>query len=645
MSNRPSHPSNQLFKRGFQHLLLVSFVGCAALLAACGSNTDDSNTQASTTAAPQSQQLAASDTSSVSLLSSLAQLYPNGQLPAGQQASASEQLAQNPAVLKMSANTILLSKTNSTKASLSSMAISTDTGSYSPVYRIQNNNLPGAYFFTIFDSERYAALTQNPSWKLEGAAFYTATTAADGLSPVYRFRNKTNGSYVYTIFEEEYQSLLANYSATFVLEGVSWYARQSPAAGYTPLYRFRNKTNGTYLFSAYESEKNSIVANYAAIFEFEGVSYYVNTTDTNPDCSQKLPEKTLATLPTSYSAKLLESSFDQPSDVYLTNTGYVAWLSQCSYPPCGLGQTGARLYSSMTDTIMQRNALGNEYISLVSLNDAGVALINESSSLPPSNQSEEISTLPFAKLWDGVTATDSIVRAPNKMKHRAGRHTFSLPMGGVNDGSGRKWAYPDFPSYLDGAKLVNTSATLSLGNFPGAVNRCGTAVTGYGPTQYGLNFSRGTLPVNSMDGTFTANSNAYPQYNTAGLTDTATSFGFLSSWPFVGPSLGFIKTATAQRYFPNSEIKDVNDSNTGVGYGVVATTVIPISYIPQEGQILASDGAQSLKPLVPGLAASADILIPKAINNSGQIVVATCTMTSYGFCAATGSKLYLLTPQ
>jgi lysyl endopeptidase len=77
-------------------------------------------------------------------------------------------------------------------------------------------------------------------------AFYTATSAAEGLSPVYRFRNKTNGSYVYTIFEEEYQSLLANYSAIFVLEWVSWYACQSAAAGYTPLYRFRNKTNGTY---------------------------------------------------------------------------------------------------------------------------------------------------------------------------------------------------------------------------------------------------------------------------------------------------------------------------------------------------------------------------------------------------------------
>lgn len=64
-------------------------------------------------------------------------------------------------------------------------------------------------------------------------------------------------------------------SATFAYEGVAWYARQTPDAGWSPLYRFRNKTNGTYLFSAYESEKNAIVANYSAIFELEGIAYYV----------------------------------------------------------------------------------------------------------------------------------------------------------------------------------------------------------------------------------------------------------------------------------------------------------------------------------------------------------------------------------
>jgi hypothetical protein len=87
------------------------------------------------------------------------------------------------------------------------------------------------------------------------------------------------------------------------------------------------------------------VASYSAIFEFERVSYYVNTTDTNPDCGEKLPEKTLATLPTSYSAKLLDASYsgnitnsNGNGNAYLTDTGRVAWLGQCSYPRVGLGK-------------------------------------------------------------------------------------------------------------------------------------------------------------------------------------------------------------------------------------------------------------------------------------------------------------------
>jgi hypothetical protein len=84
-----------------------------------------------------------------------------------------------------------------------------------------------------------------------------------------------NGSYLYTIYEAEKSDIITNYSSTFVYEGVAWYAKQSAGTGWNPLYRFRNRFNGTYLFSAYESEKDAIVANYSAVFQLEGVAYYV----------------------------------------------------------------------------------------------------------------------------------------------------------------------------------------------------------------------------------------------------------------------------------------------------------------------------------------------------------------------------------
>lgn len=39
--------------------------------------------------------------------------------------------------------------------------------------------------------------------------------------------------------------------------------------------RLRNLTNGTYLFTASETEKNNILTNYATTFKLEGVAYYV----------------------------------------------------------------------------------------------------------------------------------------------------------------------------------------------------------------------------------------------------------------------------------------------------------------------------------------------------------------------------------
>jgi hypothetical protein len=642
MTNKYIYETVNKFVRRVKQLLLGSSL---VVLAACGSNSTSDNTVANPTGGAAINVVNTSDSK---LLVSLAATYPNGQLPAALKAQADEALAQNPAALKMVANNTLIANAKPSFNKITAQAATTDTGSYSPVYRIQNTSLPGSYFFTIYDSERLNALQLNPRWKLEGAAFYTATGAAEGLSPVYRFRNKVNGSYVYTIYQSEYQSLLDNYSATFVLEGVSWYARQTPAPGYTPLYRFRNKTNGTYLFSAYEGEKDAIVANYAAIFELEGISYYVNITDTNPDCGEKLPEKTLATLPTSYSAKLLDNKFEGDK-AFLTDTGYVAWrYSNCTAFPCGLIDGGFKLYNSNLDTTNTKYAnifavRGSEQI--VSLSDPGVLLTSENV-FDPAAQNLDILTLPFAKLWDGITTTDSVVRAPVGLNSRAGRHTFSIPMGGVNDGSGRKWAYPNFPSYLDGAKLVNTSATLSLGNFPGAVNHCGTAVEGGGFTRDGLYFSRGTLFLNSVGEKFTADANLYPRISVSGLTNTKTTFGSLDNGfgATSGGLLGFIKTITAERYFPNIKVVDANNANTGVGYSVVATTSPPISYIPQEGQIMASDGAQALKPKVPSLALSGDNLIPKAINNTGQILVQTCTPSGFGGCLPP-QKLYLLTPQ
>ncbi len=249
------------------------------LLTACGgqSTTDTLTTSGATNQTSQTLSSTANGrTNATKLLDSLAVLYPNGQLPANRAAQASQDLSQNPAALKLTAETVTAAEgqntTNTTKAHVTTQAVAAD---YQPVQRVQNTTLYGAYFFSIYPTEIATALATNPNWSLEGPAFWASLATGTDLYPVHRFRNKTNGSYLYSIYESERAVIATNYAATFEYEGVAWYARQTPATGWSALYRFRNKTNGTYLFSAFESEKDAIVATYPDVFALEGIAYYV----------------------------------------------------------------------------------------------------------------------------------------------------------------------------------------------------------------------------------------------------------------------------------------------------------------------------------------------------------------------------------
>lgn len=270
MTNTHFHEYLHKFSRGLKQLLIA---GGLAMLVSCSSSSNGADeVSTKTVVGVASTQSTIFESERVDLMASLARAYPNGQLAPEQVAAANEALAQNPAALSLTAESVGLIKSQSISTTIQPQATTAD---YQPVKRVQNTTLYGAYFFSIYPTEVTTALAGNPNWRLEGAAFWASLATGSGLSPVHRFRNLNNGSYLYTIYDAERENIAANYSATFTYEGVSWYAQQTPGTGWSPLYRFRNKTNGTYLFSAYESEKDAIVATYPDIFELEGIAYYV----------------------------------------------------------------------------------------------------------------------------------------------------------------------------------------------------------------------------------------------------------------------------------------------------------------------------------------------------------------------------------
>jgi Bacterial Ig-like domain (group 2)/Repeat of unknown function (DUF5648) len=298
--------SNASFSKLAQDLKKLLFLSCITVLISCSSSNSSTDTVVAKSSidlvnAPITN-LASVKTEQVDLMSSLAELYPNGQISPEHAALANKALAQNPAALSYIVESTSSVRSQSTFTTIQPQATAAD---YLPVTRVQNTTLYGAYFFSIYPSEVTTALATNRNWRLEGPAFWASLATGTDLFPVHRFQNKLNGSYLYTIYDAERANIAATLSATFAYEGVAWYARQTPGTGWSPLYRFRNKTNGTYLFSAYESEKDAIVANYPAIFELEGIAYYVRQ-DAPPltVLSLSLTPTVAGTVPAGVSSKL-----------------------------------------------------------------------------------------------------------------------------------------------------------------------------------------------------------------------------------------------------------------------------------------------------------------------------------------------------
>ena len=73
--------------------------------------------------------------------------------------------------------------------------------------------------------------------------------------------------------QDWYQQPFALCGQSMGAQSTAWYAEQGTAGGGSPLYRFRTN-NGSHIYTAYESEKASILANYPS-FVLEGPAYYV----------------------------------------------------------------------------------------------------------------------------------------------------------------------------------------------------------------------------------------------------------------------------------------------------------------------------------------------------------------------------------
>ena len=262
---------------------VLAVVCVASLLTACGGGAGSETSQVSIKASPDSSSPAFDPRQSANAVPD-ANLTQRSLATAEQQAQAAEAADTNgeaaAALDKLQAGQIApksayLSGEIARKAAAVRIA----------AYRFYNGST-GAHFFTTSETERAnVAANLSPPFNFEGAAFSVASAFSPGLSPVHRFYNTRSGVHFYTISEAERANVVATLPF-YNYEGVAYHASQVAGAGFIPFYRFYVPSKGFHFYTASETEKNNIQATLSAVYKFEGVGYYVLSSEWR---AEKLP--------------------------------------------------------------------------------------------------------------------------------------------------------------------------------------------------------------------------------------------------------------------------------------------------------------------------------------------------------------------
>ncbi|BAQ65275.1 Calx-beta domain-containing protein [Geminocystis sp. NIES-3709] len=140
------------------------------------------------------------------------------------------------------------------------------------MYRFRSLNTVGSYLY-VGEEERESVLSNySDSFIEEGLAFYVSDTPEDDLVAFNRFRNSSlEGAYIYA-GEEESESIRGNYPQ-FIDEGVAFYAYGKGSQITNNITRFQNADSpGSYLYTALPETEN-VINDYSNSFNLEGIAF------------------------------------------------------------------------------------------------------------------------------------------------------------------------------------------------------------------------------------------------------------------------------------------------------------------------------------------------------------------------------------
>jgi hypothetical protein len=148
-----------------------------------------------------------------------------------------------------------------------------------PVYRFRNRS-NGTYYYTASEAKRYTLMrTASRTWSYSGVSFTVDTSATANTFPVYEMYNTLTHKYLYTAAASSRDRLLKVRPRQWrFLRVVAHVSHDS--SGTAPVYRLRDKKTHADILTASSSVKRSLTTGRSATFAYAGVAFYLDALET-----------------------------------------------------------------------------------------------------------------------------------------------------------------------------------------------------------------------------------------------------------------------------------------------------------------------------------------------------------------------------
>jgi len=151
---------------------------------------------------------------------------------------------------------------------------------YNPVYRFRSKT-NGTYIYTTSIAERVKLRegTNKKRWVYEGASFSVDTSVpVSQTTPLYRFKNKKTGKYSFTVSKAKYDARRTTAGRkTWWYSGVAFRIAKKSSPGAITVWKFRNRKTGAYYFTHYKNQRDDLRSTAAGKrkFSYEGIAFYM----------------------------------------------------------------------------------------------------------------------------------------------------------------------------------------------------------------------------------------------------------------------------------------------------------------------------------------------------------------------------------